>query len=196
MARFSRTYFNTAAILLGAISSGYAYAQSPYTNLCSCDGLECPGVTDTSQSFTDVTLLNGEKLDTVEASNEQFYFCNQDEIGFPPVPAKQDSNNWMTDEQEKLTRIYGWTCFWLLILYCVFILGGRTIFTALSIVKGVYKVSSVRSMMLNIASLIFTHLLFDLLPHDICNIISQEESTSIKILVVGLGLRRLATFQC
>ena len=194
MARFSRTYFNTAAILLGAISSGYAYARSPYTNLCSCDGLECPGVTDTSQPFTDVTLLNGEKLETVEASNEQFYFCNQYEIGFPPVPAKQDSNNWMTDEQEKLTRIYGWTCFWLLILYCVFILGGRTIFTALSIVKGVYKVSWVRFMMLNIAFL--THLyspIFDLLPHDI---ISQEESISTRTLVVGLGWNRLVTFQC
>lgn len=194
MARFSRTYFNTAAILLGAISSGYAYARSPYTNLCSCDGLQCPGVTDTSQPFTDVTLLNGVRLDTVEASNEQFYFCNQDEIGFPPVPAKQDSNKWMTDEQEKLTKIYGWTCFWLLILYCVFILGGRTIFTALSIVKGVYKVSWVRFMMLNIAFL--THLyspIFDLLPHDI---ISQEESISTRTLVVGLGWNRLVTFQC
>lgn len=142
-AEFSRTYFNTAAILLGAISSAYVYARSPFTNLCSCDinDKECGAVPDTQ--FTNVQLLNGETTDITEddLSNEVYYFCNQDQIGFPPIPAAQDTNIWMMEDQEKLSKIYGWTAFWLLISYCVFVLGWRTILTALSLVKGVYKVS-------------------------------------------------------
>jgi len=142
-AEFSRTYFNTAAILLGAISSAYVYARSPFTNLCSCDinDKECGAVPDTQ--FTNVQLLNGETTDISEddLSNEVYYFCNQDQIGFPPIPSAQDTNIWMTEDQERLSKIYGWTAFWLLILYCVFVLGWRTILTALSLVKGVYKVS-------------------------------------------------------
>jgi hypothetical protein len=49
----------------------------------------------------------------------------------------------MTDEQTQLTIVFGWTCFVLLILYFVLVLG-RLVFTSvLSIVKGTYKPSGI-----------------------------------------------------
>jgi hypothetical protein len=50
----------------------------------------------------------------------------------------------MSGGQERLTRIYGWTSLVLLILYCVVVLGRLVMHTALSIVKGDYKVRYVR----------------------------------------------------
>jgi len=138
-AKFSRTYFNTAAILLGAISSGYAIASSPFTYLCSCgdNNKECnmPGT-----EYNNVQLLDS-TVTTIETSAEPFYFCNQQvlDIGFPPVPDKQGSNKWMTDGQETVSRIYGWTCVVLLALYVVGVLGQGIIRAVLSLVKGVYK---------------------------------------------------------
>lgn len=128
--------------IISCLSQAYFYYRSPYTNLCSCDEnqKECnmPGT-----QFTNVKLLNGTTDFTVETSDEPFYFCNQDEIGFPPIPAEvQDSNKWMTDSQEQLARVYGVTCFALLILYGVVILGKTAIRTVLSLVTGVYKVCS------------------------------------------------------
>lgn len=142
-ARFSRTYFTTAAILLGAMSSGYAFARSPFTNLCSCadNDKECPAPEEFV--FTNVKLLfaGGETIPEVTATNELFYFCDQETIGFPPIPSETGDDKWMTDGQKDLTRIYGWTCFVLLILYVVLVLGQRIVSAALSLVKGVYKSS-------------------------------------------------------
>mmetsp|Transcript_5812 Transcript_5812/g.13266 ORF Transcript_5812/g.13266 Transcript_5812/m.13266 type:complete len:1004 (-) Transcript_5812:1353-4364(-) len=138
-ARFSRTYFNTAAILLGAISSGYAYARSPFTNLCSCadNDKECPA--QDQFVFNNVMLQSGDDVE-VQASNELFYFCNQKDISFPPIPSVQGSvDKWMTDGQEHLTGVYGVTCLILLILYFVVILGQQIFSTVLSLVKGMYK---------------------------------------------------------
>ena len=59
---------------------------------------------------------------------------------FPPVPRVQGHDKWMTDSQEQLARIYGWTCLVLLILYCVGVLGEGIVSGLLSLVKGVYKV--------------------------------------------------------
>ncbi|EJK76259.1 hypothetical protein THAOC_01989 [Thalassiosira oceanica] len=115
---------------LGIISSGYAYAQSPYTNLCSCNADEpetevCDGLT-TQREFSDVLLLNNTVLSEVLAVDEASYFCNQDNVAFPPTPQNQSySNQWMTDSQELLCRIYGITCIVLVCAYGFFILGGR-----------------------------------------------------------------------
>ncbi|KAL7535279.1 hypothetical protein ACHAXR_006394 [Thalassiosira sp. AJA248-18] len=137
---FSRIYFNTAAILLGAISSGYAYARSPFTFLCSCadnPSKECGTMPDTLNF--NIEKLSGATENDVTASSEAFYFCNQFDISFPPVPSVQGSDKWMTDSQERLTKVYGWTCLVLLILYCVVVLGGRIIRKSLSMFRGVYE---------------------------------------------------------
>lgn len=98
-------------------------------------------------SYNNVKLIGGgEELSEVFVNtNETFYYCNQfvKYIHFPPVPRVQGSNIWMTEEQTELTRVFGWTCCALLILYLVMVLG-RLIFTSvLSIIKGTYEPSGI-----------------------------------------------------
>lgn len=160
-----RIYFTSAAILLGAISSvssflssewkhfifinskhhviysqGYAYVSSPYTMLCSCDVNNKVCTTPGTQEFT-IQKLSGGDPEIVQTSAEPFYFCDMDDIGFPPVAKVQGSNKWMTDGQERLTGIYGWTCLALLIGYIVLVLGGNITRAVLGLVRPVYKVS-------------------------------------------------------
>lgn len=91
-----------------------------------------------TQEYT-IQKLSGGDPEIVQASVEPFYFCDMDDIGFPPVAKVQGSNKWMTDGQERLTRIYGWTCLALLIGYIVLVLGGNITRAVLSIVRPVYK---------------------------------------------------------
>ena len=141
-ARFSRVYFTTAALVLGAFSSAYAYARSPFTMLCGCDDKNVCSLTKT-RAFTNVRLLSGDSVDgVITTSEEQFYFCNQKNIGFPPIPIKQGSNTWMTAGQERISKLYGWVCLILLIVYVVIVLGQRIVRSILSLWKGVYKVRS------------------------------------------------------
>eukprot|EP00804_Cyclotella_cryptica_P013338 CCRYP_005119-RB/>CCRYP_005119-RB protein AED:0.07 eAED:0.07 QI:209/1/1/1/0.77/0.7/10/1560/999 len=141
-ARFSRMYFTTAAVVLGAISSAYAYFHSPFTQLCDCTDDESCTLSQTT--FTNVALLNGSTLNSVEtSSNEAVRFCNQNIFSFPPVPAKQGSNVWMTESQERLSRIYGWFCLVLLVTYVVAILGQRIVKFVMACWKGVYKPAGV-----------------------------------------------------
>jgi len=137
-ARFSRTYFTTAALVLGAFSSAYAYARSPYTNLCECSE-ENPCNETNSRSFGNVQLLNGQSLDAVRASEQEYFFCNQRDIDFPPIPINQGSVQWMTQSQETLSRIYGWTSLILLIVYVAVVLGQSLIRSTFSFWKGMYK---------------------------------------------------------
>eukprot|EP01082_Thalassiosira_pseudonana_P015471 g13944.t1.1.5e17418c g13944 g13944.t1 contig9:789813-792639(-) len=139
-ARFSRVYFTTAAVVLGAISSAFAYAQSPFTFLCSCDeNSDSVCNVPNTQSFANVELLNGTQIGTIETSGVSYYFCDQRNIGFPPTPDKQGDDVWMTPSQERLSRLYGWFCLILLVLYGVGVLGQQFIRRLLSLTRGVYK---------------------------------------------------------
>ena len=83
-------------------------------------------------------------LSEVLAIDEASYFCDQDNVDFPPTPRNQlYSNQWMTDSQERLCQIYGITCIALVCAYGFFILGGRLALFVKSLVSGVYKVSAV-----------------------------------------------------
>ena len=137
--RFSRRYFSTAAIVIGVIGAGYAYARSPFTFLCSCREGDCDGLTD-STTFTNVSLLNSTVLESVETPTEGYYYCDQKYLGFPPIPSKQDySLQWMTPSQEDLTRTFGWFCVAVVAIYGVYALFSPTIKLTLSLVTGVYE---------------------------------------------------------
>ena len=119
-ARFSRTYFTTAAVVLGAISSAYAYFHSPFTQLCDCSEDEACTIADTT--FADVVLLNGTTIDSIEtSSNEVVKFCKQKIYPFPPFPRKQGSDVWMTESQESLNIVIGNFVVFLSLAYVVFI---------------------------------------------------------------------------
>jgi hypothetical protein len=95
-ARFSRKYFTTIAVVLGSISSAYAYFQSPFTQLCDCSEDESCAVSDTS--FQDVLLLNGTTISSIEtSSNQAVKFYNHYIRPFPPVPDRQGPVFWMDD---------------------------------------------------------------------------------------------------
>ena len=138
--KFSRRYFSTAAIVIGAIGGGYAYARSPFTNLCSCgDDDGCDSLSN-STTFTNVSLLNNAVLGVVETSNSEiFSFCNQQYIGFPPIPSKQEFLQWMTSDQERLTKIFGIFCVVVVAMYGLYALFSPIVNLTLSFVTGVYE---------------------------------------------------------
>jgi hypothetical protein len=103
-ARFSRKYFTTIAVVLGSISSAYAYFQSPFTQLCDCSEDESCAVSDTS--FQDVLLLNGTTISSIEtSSNQAVKFYNHYIRPFPPVPDRQGPVSWMNYGQEWLSKL-------------------------------------------------------------------------------------------
>jgi hypothetical protein len=125
--------------VLGAISSAYAYFHSPFTQLCDCSDEESCIASGTT--FSDVVLLNGTTISSVEtSSNDAVKFCNQKISPFPPVPAKQGPDVWMTEGQEMLSRIYGWFCLVLLVAYLVVIWWNQIVKFVMSCWKGMYKV--------------------------------------------------------
>lgn len=138
-AHFSRKYFSTAAIVIGTIGGGYAYARSPFTFLCSCTDGFCNALPNAT-TFTNVTLLNNEVVGVVETASEDSYFCEQQYVGFPPTPNVQEySLQWMTPSQERLTEIFGVFCLVVVAIYLVYALFSPVIKLALSLVKGVYE---------------------------------------------------------
>jgi hypothetical protein len=138
-ARFSRKYFTTAAIVLGSISSAYAYFQSPFSQLCDCSEDESCIASDTT--FQDVLLLNGTTVSSVEtSSNKAVKFCNMYIRPFPPVPDRVGPVSWMADGQEWLSRFWGWFCLALLVTYLFVIWWNQLVKFVMACWKGMYKV--------------------------------------------------------
>jgi hypothetical protein len=125
VARFSRRYFFSAAVVAYAIVSSYQWAGFPYDNLCRLD----EPLTGANRTYTNVTLLNGTVLPSVTVENDEFYyFCRQnwkgfERLPFPPTPRQQGDLHWMTESQETLTRLYGYTAVIFLTGYLVFFFG-------------------------------------------------------------------------
>lgn len=110
IAKFSRIYFMTSAIAALAVVSSYLYSGFPFDNLCG-------GNISHSAYYGTWKVTNGEGEDStavVEPGMRSYHFCNQflgpgNNFAFPALPEAQPSGSeWMTDEQEQLTGIYGW----------------------------------------------------------------------------------------
>ena len=113
MSKFRRKYFIPCAVLASAVMSSYYWAGFPFDNLCSQDSLvgsELSGVW-LIDPWGHGTLQNV----TITADDEAFDFCLQDylryrrdERSFPFLPRFQ-REEWMTEEQELVTNVWGWT---------------------------------------------------------------------------------------
>jgi hypothetical protein len=72
LAKISRRYFFSAALVVFACSSAYAWAQFPYDNLCEKIG-------DTNhvsqKAFDNVRLLNGTLVNVTVIQEKPSYFC-------------------------------------------------------------------------------------------------------------------------
>lgn len=110
ISQFSRTYFFTLAMLAMAIVSSYYWASFPFDNLCTTER------TVPSTWVGNWTTLDNETI-TVEPDDEVFKLCFQDmlrygfaERSFPFISSNQrEGQEWMTDEQETATDVWGWT---------------------------------------------------------------------------------------
>jgi len=100
----------TTAIAALAIVSSYLFSGFPFDNLCAEN-------VSHSAYYGTWKVTDGEGQDSVaviEPTVRSYHFCNQflgfgENFAFPALPKAQPTgSNWMTDEQEQLTGIYGW----------------------------------------------------------------------------------------
>lgn len=81
LARLSRNYFFSASLVVHIIMSAYWWSGYPYDNVCEEDG----EYTYCAQNFWAARI-------------------------FPPLPRFQpEGAEWMSESQETLTSVYGWT---------------------------------------------------------------------------------------
>jgi hypothetical protein len=99
-----------------AVVSSYFWSGFPFDNLCSNeDDLD---VVDSSYFGTHKITTGSGSSDfaTVDVNNQYtFRYCPQDLLrtsgrGFPAIARFQpEGGEWMTEDQERVTTIYGWT---------------------------------------------------------------------------------------
>lgn len=97
-------------------------------------------------TFSDVELRSGETIDEVIVTQDTPVVpCSQswrqvDGLVFPPTKRWQpDGLQWMSNSQELLTTIYGWSSVGVLIAFFVYYFGSATLNFLLSWFKGVYN---------------------------------------------------------
>ena len=114
VARFSRRYFFSGAVVAYAVINAYIWSGFPYSNLCE---VEDP-MTGAAGTYTNLTLGTGERSsETIVVEQDAFVrFCDQSwrifegAIKFPPTGKQQPENGiWMTDSQALLSSIFGIT---------------------------------------------------------------------------------------
>ena len=85
LSRLSRNYFAPIVLVTHVVMNAYWWSGYPYDNVCEND----------------------------EESGGGYSYCNQNFYGagvFPPLPRFQpEGAKWMTESQETLTSLYGWT---------------------------------------------------------------------------------------
>lgn len=141
LAVFNRRYFLSAALLAFAIVSSYAYAEFPYDNLCPIEdgggGLEVSG-------SVPVTFWNGTAgAINVPGTNSPAMFCRQNYwlipgFNFPALPSAQElsQGDWMTESQELLVTIFGWTSLAALVIFVLVVFGNAIMNTVRMLFSG------------------------------------------------------------
>jgi hypothetical protein len=114
ISEFSRRYFFSLAIVAMAVLSSYYWSAFPFDNLCSNEVSQAP-------SFSGSWLVSpsgGEAVElTLDEDDASFRYCLQDffrfsrdDRSFPFVSKYQlEGQEWMTDDQETVTDVYGWS---------------------------------------------------------------------------------------
>lgn len=127
ISNFSRRYFFALAVTAMAVSSSYSWAGFPYDNLCLSDENEL----DYYIGSWNIVSVDGSRnaYVTVSEGDTSYKYCKQSlywygkGFNFPAVPYWQtEGDEWMTSEQELLTRIYGWSSFVLVVMASLWII--------------------------------------------------------------------------
>lgn len=120
ISEFSRRYFFSLAIVAMAIMSSYYWSGFPYDNLCEITDQE---LNATYTGSWKVTSGSSSPID-VSMSETVYKHCIQDFFSFPKgarafpfIPNFQlEGQEWMTEDQELATKIYGWSSVGVMIL--------------------------------------------------------------------------------
>lgn len=118
IAHFNDKYIVPFYILVLAILSSYWWSAFPFDNLCPVDSTDFP--TQAPTDLDDNLFPPGyDALSDSDYKNGTFYeYCNQNEM-FREFPVSEH-NSWMTDDQEKMTKLFGWTSIGILVLMILF----------------------------------------------------------------------------
>jgi hypothetical protein len=107
---FSRRYFFSLACVAMAIISSLYWSGFPFDNICPNADI------DPAYVGKNFTVLPHDKVVSFEAKDVDYFFCNQDLLSpgrgrtFPFIAAQQpEGGEWMTDDQEIVTTIFGWS---------------------------------------------------------------------------------------
>jgi hypothetical protein len=125
ISNFSRRYFFTLAVSAMAIASSYSWAGFPYDNLCLNEvvGDQDDGL-DYYIGSWNIVSLDGTRDANVSVSegDPSYRYCKQSlywygkGFNFPAIPYWQkEGDEWMSSEQELITKVYGWTSFALVV---------------------------------------------------------------------------------
>jgi len=127
ISRINRRIFVPLAVAAQALISSYFWSGFPFDNLCQTDS---SGVEGSRYVGTWVIQpLDGQRrtIVTVDDADPVYKYCLQDyfrffgTLSFPFIPDWQPpGSEWMTEEQERLTTIYGWTAVAVLFLVAVY----------------------------------------------------------------------------
>jgi hypothetical protein len=115
---FSRRYFFSLALMAMALLSSYYWAGFPFDN--TCETLTPVNATLVGNYAVQPFIKDVDMGRTQVSSSDMFYdFCKQDffrylgytdEVTFPFIASKQPEGwEWMTDQQETVSNIYGWS---------------------------------------------------------------------------------------
>lgn len=143
LAKFSRRYFLSGALLAFVVVSAYAWAQFPFDNICDPVAANSGFAGDYSQ----VQLLNGTTVESITVTQDtDVQYCSQswrdaDNFPFPPTSRRLEDEDmkYMTESQRVLTNLYGWTAFVAVFGYLVLVFGSDIVTFALSFVEGVHQ---------------------------------------------------------
>jgi hypothetical protein len=139
----SRRYFFAVAIVALAVLSSYYWSAFPFDNVCVSNTTVNEAYVGSWQvtpfgSTAKTNSSGGEDATQVGAADLDFQFCLQDffrfprgEYRFPFIPEFQPEGlEWMTSEQESVTRIYGWSALilaFLVVLVFIFMIARSVI---------------------------------------------------------------------
>ncbi|KAI2513792.1 Calcium-activated chloride channel [Fragilaria crotonensis] len=131
VAKFSRSFFFTSALVVYVLMVSYTFAGFPFDNACNTfDNV-------TSDYVGSFNLVTGDGQSvasiTIDESNTAYSYCLQDMFkfrnpsAFPAIPQFQrEGSQWMTPDQESATRLLGWTS--VVVIFLIALMLSRTIF--------------------------------------------------------------------
>jgi hypothetical protein len=97
--------------------------------------------------FSNVTFLNGTVADVTVAKDTNVVFCrqnwySQDGFSFPALPnvLQGQGLRWMSESQEKLCQLFGWTSVVVLVFFVLILFGASLTRFIVGLFRGTYKV--------------------------------------------------------